>query len=64
MMLRKSSVLKVGGYDESLDRAQDYDLWTRLVDVGLGGVPEIFVHASAWRKWSFGAQRVTEPSDG
>ncbi len=41
MMLRKSSVLKVGGYDESLDRAQDYDLWTRLVDTGLGGVPEI-----------------------
>lgn len=41
MMLRKSCVLQAGGYDESLDRAQDYDLWTRLVGGGLGGVPEI-----------------------
>tara|TARA_R110002072_G_scaffold42064_21_gene118958 strand:- start:248197 stop:249432 length:1236 start_codon:yes stop_codon:yes gene_type:complete len=41
MMLRKSCVFQAGGYDESLDRAQDYDLWIRLVDVGLGGVPEV-----------------------
>lgn len=30
MMLRRSAVLRVGAYDESLDRAQDYDLWQRL----------------------------------
>lgn len=31
MMLRRDAVLGVGGYDESLPRAQDYDLWLRLV---------------------------------
>ncbi|MBC7833666.1 MAG: glycosyltransferase [Phycisphaerales bacterium] len=30
MMLRRAPVLDLGGYDESLDRAQDYDLWLRL----------------------------------
>lgn len=30
MMLRRSAILKVGGYDESFDRAQDYELWLRL----------------------------------
>ncbi|KAA0213971.1 MAG: glycosyltransferase [Leptolyngbya sp. PLA3] len=30
MMLRRSAVLAVGGYDETFDRAQDYELWSRL----------------------------------
>lgn len=30
MMLRRREVLDAGGYDERLDRAQDYDLWLRL----------------------------------
>lgn len=30
MMLRRSAVLALGGYDESFERAQDYDLWVRL----------------------------------
>lgn len=30
MMLRRSPVLAAGGYDESLRKAQDYDLWLRL----------------------------------
>lgn len=30
MLMRRDQVLKAGGYDESLDRAQDYDLWLRL----------------------------------
>lgn len=30
MMLRKSMVLEVGGYDHMCRRAQDYDLWLRL----------------------------------
>lgn len=30
VMLRRSGVLALGAYDESLDRAQDYDLWLRL----------------------------------
>lgn len=30
MMLRRSAVLGLGGYDDSFERAQDYDLWVRL----------------------------------
>lgn len=30
MMLRRREVLDAGGYDERLERAQDYDLWLRL----------------------------------
>lgn len=30
MLLRREAVLSVGGYDESLRRAQDFDLWLRL----------------------------------
>jgi hypothetical protein len=30
MVLRTSAVLAVGGYDESMRKAQDYDLWLRL----------------------------------
>lgn len=30
MMLRRSAVLAVGGYDQSFERAQDYELWERL----------------------------------
>lgn len=30
MMLRREAVRAVGGYDERLERAQDYDLWLRL----------------------------------
>lgn len=49
MMLRRSAVLAAGGYDESLARAQDYDLWLRLSGFGdaprsrpaLGALPEV-----------------------
>ncbi len=30
VMLRREAVLDAGGYDERLDRAQDYELWLRL----------------------------------
>jgi glycosyltransferase involved in cell wall biosynthesis len=30
VMLRKTSVLKAGSYDENLSYSQDYDLWSRL----------------------------------
>lgn len=30
MLLRRDALLSCGGYDESLARAQDYDLWLRL----------------------------------
>jgi hypothetical protein len=42
MMLRRDAVLAVGGYDESVERAQDYDLWLRLVrQERLGARPEV-----------------------
>ncbi len=41
MMLRCPSVLQVGGYNEEYRRAQDYDLWLKLANQGLGGVADI-----------------------
>lgn len=41
MMLRRRIVLDQGGYDESRDRAQDYELWLRLAPIGLGGIPDV-----------------------
>lgn len=34
MLLRRSALIEVGGYDQTLDRAQDYDLWLRLIRSG------------------------------
>lgn len=34
VMMRRDAVLAAGGYDESLDRAQDYDLWLRMAASG------------------------------
>jgi glycosyltransferase EpsE len=44
MMLRRSVVLEAGGYDESFERSQDYELWVRLsVEMGLEvcAIPEV-----------------------
>jgi glycosyl transferase family 2 len=44
MMLRRSAVLEAGGYDESFERSQDYELWVRLsVEMGLEvcAIPEV-----------------------
>lgn len=45
MMLRRSAVLAVGGYDESFERAQDYELWVRLSSrggrSGVSALPEV-----------------------
>lgn len=35
MVMRRGPVLSVGGYDESIDRGQDYDLWVRMIQRGL-----------------------------
>ena len=35
-IIRKSSVMKVGGYDPKLIIAHDYDLWIRLLEQGKG----------------------------
>lgn len=48
MMLRRSVVLEAGGYDPSLDRAQDYDLWVRLSRASrLANIPEVLYRYSA-----------------
>lgn len=43
MLLRRDAILEIGGYDESLPKAQDYDLWLRLARAGLGiaAIPEV-----------------------
>lgn len=45
MMLRRSSVLSVGGYDQTYERAQDYELWSRLSmrgrRTGVCALPEV-----------------------
>jgi len=43
MLLRRGAVLEAGGYDESLTRAQDYELWLRMTRRGLrlGAVGEV-----------------------
>ncbi len=44
MMLRRSVVLEAGGYDESFERSQDYELWVRLsVEMGFDvcALPEV-----------------------
>jgi hypothetical protein len=44
MMLRRSKVVAAGGYDPACTRAQDYDLWLRLLrayPASIGAVPEL-----------------------
>jgi len=44
VMVRRALVEKVGGYDESVPVAQDYDLWMRLARVTrLASLPEVVV---------------------
>jgi glycosyltransferase involved in cell wall biosynthesis len=44
VMLRRELLLEVGGYDESLPVAQDYDLWMRLARITrLANLPEALV---------------------
>jgi len=43
VILRRDAVMAAGGYDESCDFAQDYDLWLRLASAGfeLGALPDV-----------------------
>ncbi len=51
VLYRKGAALSVGGYDESLPRGKDYDLWLKLGIVGkLAVLPEYFLK---YRKDSF-----------
>lgn len=46
VMMRRSPVLGAGGYDESCEKAQDYDLWLRLARLHpLANLPEpLYTH--------------------
>jgi glycosyltransferase involved in cell wall biosynthesis len=43
MLLRRDAVRAAGGYDERLDKAQDYELWSRMVRRGhvLANLPDV-----------------------
>ncbi|MCB9845776.1 MAG: glycosyltransferase [Phycisphaeraceae bacterium] len=46
MLIRRDVLAAVGGYDTSLPRSQDYDLWLRIGQAGwlIGVVPEVLYH--------------------
>jgi hypothetical protein len=43
MVVRRDAVVDAGGYDEAIERGQDYDLWVRMIARGMriGNVPEV-----------------------
>jgi GT2 family glycosyltransferase len=45
-LVRRSALLRAGGFDERFRRAEDWDLWVRLVHGGsrIGFVPRVLVH--------------------
>jgi len=48
VMIRNQAIRSVGGYDPSMERAQDYDLWLRLSEqFDLGTLPE---YLYSWRE--------------
>jgi hypothetical protein len=47
-MMRADAVRALGGYDESMERAQDYDLWLRLTERhAIAALPELLY---TWRE--------------
>jgi len=58
MVLRRGAVVEAGGYDESVERGQDYALWVRMCGVGMrmGNVPEVvYRHRMARDRRGIGA---------
>ncbi|MFQ6034255.1 MAG: glycosyltransferase [Sedimentisphaerales bacterium] len=49
VMLRRASLLEIGGYNEKYRYAQDYDLWLRLSEVGqIQNIPEHLYNLRSW----------------
>jgi glycosyltransferase involved in cell wall biosynthesis len=56
VMIRKSALDKIGGYDPSFVTAQDLDLYLRLCEVGRAyNLPDIFLH---WRQHPLSINRT------
>jgi len=56
VMMRTDALRGVGGYDEGMERAQDYDLWLRLSEEhAIGTVPEYLYF---WRDHGSGISRT------
>ncbi|MFQ5418602.1 MAG: glycosyltransferase, partial [Myxococcota bacterium] len=52
VMMRADALREIGGYDEAMDRAEDYDLWLRLSERhAIDSIPELLY---AWRDHSDG----------
>ncbi len=55
VVYRKSAVIGAGGYDPAFRRAQDIDLWKRMLaqDYVLHNLPQVLV---AWRRYRWGVK--------
>ena len=66
MLLRRDAVLAAGGYDESLERAQDWELWLRLSEAKptIGCVPDVLytVQRSETAGWSSSPEQASAAS--
>ena len=51
VMMHREAVLKAGGYDTTVEKAQDYDLWLRLARTGhkLANLPDVLYRYSTSR---------------
>lgn len=44
-MMRRASLLKVGGYREQFNSAEDLDLWLRIAEIGyVANLPNVLIH--------------------
>jgi len=49
VLLRRSALEQAGGFDESLERVEDWDLWLRIAELGeIAVIPEVLVD----RRWT------------
>jgi hypothetical protein len=48
MLMRREAIIRAGGYDQTLERAQDYDLWLRMAG-RIAAVPEVLYRYTAHR---------------
>lgn len=55
VMFRRTAYDKAGGYDPAFRYSQDYDLWSRLLDIGGFGIVEDVLY-----KWRVGHGSITD----